>query len=253
MKKIFDSHAHYDDKKFNPDRDKLLAELYDRGVVGIINCAANVKSAEKSLDLASKYEYIWAAVGCHPHSSSSLTEGDYDRIRQLAKEKKAVAIGEIGLDYHYDFSPREVQRESFERQLSLATELDLPVIVHDREAHRDTMEALKKYRPRGVIHCFSGSVEMAREAIDLGLYIGLGGAVTFKGAKKPVEVASFAPLDRLLLETDAPYMAPVPFRGRRCDSEMILYSAQKIADIKNKSLDEILKAGEENAKLLFDL
>ena len=165
----------------------------------------------------------------------------------------AVGIGEIGLDYHYDFSPRELQKEIFELQLKLSKELDLPVIVHDREAHEDTMTLLKKYRPKGVVHCFSGSVEMAREVLKLGMYIGLGGAVTFKNAKKPVAVAAATDIDRILLETDCPYMAPVPFRGMRCSSDMIAYSAQTIASVKNMDVQTLVDAATENTKRLFGI
>ena len=164
-----------------------------------------------------------------------------------------MAIGEIGLDYHYDFSPRELQKELFELQLKLSKELDLPVIVHDREAHEDTMTLLKKYRPKGVVHCFSGSVEMAREVLKLGMYIGLGGAVTFKNAKKPVAVAAETDIDRILLETDCPYMAPVPFRGTRCSSDMIAYSAQTIASVKNVDVQTLVDAATENTKRLFGI
>lgn len=175
------------------------------------------------------------------------------RIVNFTEKKKCVAIGEIGLDYHYDFSPRELQKEIFELQLKLSKELDLPVIVHDREAHEDTMTLLKKYRPKGVVHCFSGSVEIAREVLKLGMYIGLGGAVTFKNAKKPVAVAAETDIDRILLETDCPYMAPVPFRGTRCSSDMIAYSAQTIASVKNMDVQTLVDAATENTKRLFGI
>ena len=166
---------------------------------------------------------------------------------------KCVAVGEIGLDYHYDFSPRETQKRFFERQLQLAKELDLPVIIHDREAHADTWELLQKYAPKGVVHCFSGSVEMARDVVDLGMYIGLGGAVTFKNARKPVEVAKFVPEDRLLLETDCPYMAPVPYRGRRCDSRLIPCAAELIAELRDMDPQTLIDRTTENAKTLFQI
>ena len=172
---------------------------------------------------------------------------------KLYKNNKVVAVGEVGLDYHYDFSPRERQLEIFERQLILANKLDLPVIVHDREAHEDTMRLLIKHKPRGVVHCFSGSAEMAREIVKLGMYIGIGGAVTFKNAKKPVEVVEYLPLDRLLLETDAPYMTPVPFRGQRCDSAHIAYTAEKIAEIKGIDVQKLIDICNENAKRLFGI
>ena len=190
-------------------------------------------------------------MGIHPHETENIPENYLGTLAAYLNHRKTVAIGEIGLDYHYDFSPREAQKMSFEEQLSLAKELDVPVIIHDREAHADTLELLKKYRPKGVVHCFSGSVEMSEEIIKLGMYIGLGGAVTFKNAKNPMFVAKAAPLDRILLETDCPYMAPVPHRGTRCDSSMIKFTAEKIAIERGISADELFKATNENAQQLF--
>ena len=229
---IFDTHAHYDDSRFEEDRDELLCSLKVKGVSHIVNCGCDLKSSLSTLNLAEKYDFIFAAIGVHAHEAEETTEDDLAEIEKLYSNKKVVAVGEIGLDYHYDFSPRERQIEIFERQLILANKLNLPVIVHDREAHEDTMNLLKKHRPKGVVHCFSGSAEMAKEIVKLGMYIGIGGAVTFKNAKKPIEVVEYLPLDRLLLETDAPYMTPVPFRGQRCDSAHIAYTAEKIAEIK---------------------
>ena len=248
---IFDTHAHYDDDSFNEDLNQVLDGLAEKGVCGVINNASNMKSAKLSLELAEKYPNIWAAVGVHPHDVKDMTDCDIDTLRGMSKHKKAVAIGEIGLDYHYNFSPRDVQIKWFEKQLELAKELDLPVFIHDREAHADTMEILKKYRPKGVIHCFSGSVEMAKEIIKLGMYIGLGGAVTFKNAKTPVEVARYVPLDRLLLETDAPYMTPVPFRGKRCTSDLIQYTAEKIAAERNITAQQLCDITKNNTLALF--
>lgn len=255
---IFDSHAHYDDEQFDGDRDELLQSLPSRGVCAVINCASDLKSSATSAELSEKYPFFWCACGVHPHEAEKeLKTADINeiekRIVNFAEKKKCVAIGEIGLDYHYDFSPRELQKEIFELQLKLSKELDLPVIVHDREAHEDTMTLLKKYRPKGVVHCFSGSVEMAREVLKLGMYIGLGGAVTFKNAKKPVAVAAETDIDRILLETDCPYMAPVPFRGTRCASDMIAYSAQTIASVKNMDVQTLVDAATENTKRLFGI
>lgn len=255
---IFDSHAHYDDEQFDGDRDELLQSLPSRGVCAVINCASDLKSSATSAELSEKYPFFWCACGVHPHEAEKeLKTADINeiekRIVNFAEKKKCVAIGEIGLDYHYDFSPRELQKEIFELQLKLSKELDLPVIVHDREAHEDTMTLLKKYRPKGVVHCFSGSVEMAREVLKLGMYIGLGGAVTFKNAKKPVAVAAATDIDRILLETDCPYMAPVPFRGTRCASDMIAYSAQTIASVKNMDVQTLVDAATENTKRLFGI
>lgn len=250
---IFDTHAHYDDSRFDEDRDELLATLPSKGVSCIVNCGCDLKSSFTTIALSEKYDYIYAAIGVHAHEAEEATEEDLKEIEKLYSKQKVVAVGEIGLDYHYDFSPRDRQLEIFERQIILAKELDLPVIVHDREAHEDTMNLLKKYRPKGVVHCFSGSVEMAKEILKLGMYIGMGGAVTFKNAKKPVEVAEYLPLDRLLLETDAPYMTPVPFRGTRCDSAHIAYTAEKIAEIKKKDTQELIDICNENAKTLFKI
>lgn len=253
---IFDSHAHYDDEQFDGDRDELLQSLPSKGVCAVINCASDLKSSATSAELSEKYPFFWCACGVHPHEAEKeLKTADINeiekRIVNFTEKKKCVAIGEIGLDYHYDFSPRELQKEIFELQLKLSKELDLPVIVHDREAHEDTMTLLKKYRPKGVVHCFSGSVEMAREVLKLGMYIGLGGAVTFKNARKPLEVAEIVPEDRLLLETDCPYMTPVPFRGRRNSSDLIVYSAEKLAEVRHMDTQKLINTANENARRLF--
>lgn len=248
---IFDSHAHYDDEAFDADRDRLLQKLHEGGVCGIINCGCSMAACENSVSLAHKYPFMWAAVGIHPEDICG--EFPERRLRELAADERVVAIGEIGLDYHWDTVPKKTQREWFERQLVLANELELPVIIHDREAHGDTMELLRKHRPRGVMHCFSGSVEMAREVIALGMYIGIGGVVTFKNARKTVEVAAEIPLERLLTETDAPYMAPVPYRGKRCHSGMIALSAAGIGEIKGLPRGEILDSSRKNAVKLFDI
>lgn len=256
MEYIFDSHAHYDDEAFDEDRFELIESLKEKGVCGIINCGCTPESTEATLALSEQFDFVYFASGIHPENISSPEEDKavFAKIKELAKHKKCVAIGEIGLDYHYeDGAPRERQIEWFEKQLILANELSLPVIVHDRDSHADILELLKKHRPKGVVHCFSGSLEMAQEVLKLGMYIGLGGAVTFKNAKKPVRVAEGIPLDRLLLETDCPYMAPVPFRGKRCDSSLIAFTAEKIAEIRGITADEVLRAGKENAAALFGI
>ena len=250
---LFDSHAHYDDARFDEDRDALLASLPSRGVELVINAATCPASVQKTLEMAGKHPHVYAAIGVHP---SELDTADFhfiDELKQLYAHEKVVAVGEIGLDYHYDTFPRELQQEWFEQQLQLAAELDAPVIVHDREAHEDTMNLLTKYRPRGVVHCFSGSVEMMREVVKLGMYIGLGGAVTFHNAKKPCEVAAAVPIDRLLIETDCPYMAPVPLRGKRCDSTMMTYTADVIAGLRGVAADEIIARTNRNARELFGI
>ncbi len=248
---IFDSHAHYDDEKFDDDRENLLASLFDNGVCAIVNCGSDLKSSKRSMALSEKYENIYFAAGVHPHEADEMGESDFDEIRELLKHPKCVAIGEIGLDYHYDFSPRDIQKQVFEYQLKLAKEFDMPVVIHDREAHQDTWELLKKYQPKGVVHCFSGSVEMARDILSIGMHIGLGGAVTFKNAKTPVAVAAAVPSERLLIETDCPYMAPVPHRGTRNDSSLIPCTAEVIASVRGTTAQEILNLTAENAKKLF--
>ena len=250
---IFDTHAHYDDEKFDGDRAEVLSFVKANGVSRIIDCGCDLKSSLAAVNLSEEYDFIYAAVGVHAHEADEAAEKDFAEIEKLYALEKVVAVGEIGLDYHYDFSPRERQLEVFERQLILANELDLPVIIHDREAHEDTLRLLKKHRPKGVVHCFSGSVESAKEVISLGMYIGLGGAVTFKNAKKPVEVAKFVPDDFLLLETDCPYMAPVPYRGKRCDSSMIASTAELIASVRNTDTQTLINRCHENADRLFGL
>ncbi len=251
---IFDSHAHYDASAFQDDRHELLASLPGKNVSGILNAASDLASSRTGIALAEKYPYIWAAVGLHPEEAADAPASQLEEFRQLYAHERVVAIGEIGLDYHYeDTCPRAVQQEWFHRQLALAVGLGAPVIVHDREAHEDILTALRTYRPAGVVHCFSGSVEMMREVVGLGMYIGLGGAVTFKNARRPVEVAAAVPLDRLLLETDAPYMSPVPFRGKRCDSSLIAYTAARIAEIRGMAVSDLLVATEQNARRLFGL
>lgn len=251
---IFDSHAHYDDAAFDPDRDELLAALPGRGVCHVVGCGADLKSSRQAMELAGRYPYCSAAAGIHPENAKDAPPDWEERLEALLASGGSVAVGEIGLDYHFeDGAPREVQRGLFERQILLAKQLGLPVIVHDRDAHGDTMELLRRHKPAGVIHCFSGSVEMAREAVRLGFYIGIGGSVTFKNARVPVEVAKAVPRDRLLLETDCPYLAPVPFRGKRNDSSLIPYVAEKIAEIRGESAQEILDYTKENAETLFRL
>jgi len=253
---IFDSHAHYDDAAFDEDRAALLASLPEKKVCGIVNAASNLASARASLALAEKYPYVYAAVGIHPLDVETVPADGLasamDEIRTLLKHPKAVAIGEIGLDYHYD-TPRDAQMTLLRAQLALAKELDMPVILHDREAHGPMLDLLREFQPKGVVHCFSGSAEMAKEVLKLGLYIGLGGAVTFKNAVHPLEVAAIVPADKLVLETDAPYMTPVPFRGKRCDSALIAYTAEKIAQVRGISAEELLTATAQNARTLFEL
>ncbi len=256
MNNIFDSHAHYDDEAFELDRPDVLSSLPLKGVRTVINCGCDVKSSKASLALAAAYPFIYVACGVHPHDCAafdSALELLYNTFLPLWQNEKCVAVGEIGLDYHYDLSPRDLQKAFFEEQIRLSVELKMPVIVHDREAHEDTMAILNKYKPVGVMHCFSGSVELAKEVIKIGMYIGLGGAVTFKNARKPLEVAAYVPEDMLLLETDCPYMTPVPFRGKRNDSSLIPYAAEAVAAVRGKTAQDILDITTQNACKLFSI
>lgn len=252
MNNIFDTHAHYDDEAFSEDRETLLRSLFDGSVSLVIDCGCDFDSSLSAIKLAERFDEIYAAVGLHPENTVDAKPDELEAIRSLYDHPKVVAVGEIGLDYHWDI-PKQLQLDAFEWQLELANELDLPVIVHDREAHADTLELLKKHRPKGVMHCFSGSVETAREILDIGMFIGLGGAVTFKNAVKPLAVASYVPTDRLLLETDCPYMAPVPFRGRRCDSSMIEHTARIISIIKGIDTQKLIDICNENGRRLFNI
>ena len=247
---IFDSHAHYDDAKFCEIRAELLAELPAHGVCGVVNCGCDTESSKAALAFAEKYPYFYAAVGIHPEN---IGGGEVTEIEDLARRKNCVAIGEIGLDYYWVDDNKEQQRALFEEQLVLANRLNLPVIVHDREAHADTLELLKKHRPKGVVHSFSGSAEMAKEILNLGMYIGIGGFLTFKNAKKLPEIAAALPSDRFLLETDAPYLAPVPYRSKINNSALILLVAEKLAELRNTDCESILKGSRNNAEKIFGI
>ncbi len=252
MNNIFDVHAHYDDEWFDEDRDELLTSLPSLGVCGVVNNSVDLGTAKKVIALAEKYEYIYAAVGFHPENLDDMPTDYLQEIAELTEHPKVVAIGETGLDYHWDI-PREKQKRVFEEQIKLSLELKMPLVVHDREAHGDVFELLRKYKPNALVHCFSGSVELMREAVRLGFYISLGGVVTFKNARQSVEVASEIPLEKLLLETDAPYMSPVPFRGKRNDSSKIIYAAEKIAALRNITVQELLNITSENAKRFYKI
>lgn len=250
--RIFDSHAHYLSEAFDDDRDTVLESLLGGSVCGIVEAGTSITSSEEAVALAKRWPGVYAAVGIHPEEALTVTESDLTALRQLCRREKVVAVGEIGLDYHYeDACPKDLQQQWFRRQLELANELSLPVVIHDREAHEDTLSLLKAYRPSGVLHCFSGSAEMAQEILKLGLYIGIGGVVTFKNARKLVEVAAMLPDDRMLLETDAPYLAPVPLRGHRCDSDMIRHTAAAVAAIRGTTTEAVLTLAEQNARRLF--
>lgn len=248
---IFDAHAHYDDEKFDGDRDNVMSSLPDKGVFAVVNNGVDYDTSLKSIEYAEKYPYFYAAVGIHPESVPDMDMTRLDeyiaQTEGLLSHKKAVAIGETGLDYYWDI-PKRAQHIVFERQLQLSADVNLPIIIHDREAHADTLEYLKKYRPHGLLHCYSGSAEMLSEVFRYGdMYISLGGVVTFKNARVPVEVAREVPMDRLLLETDAPYLSPVPMRGKRNDSSLIIHTAQRIAEIRGMSAEDVLRYTRDNA------
>ena len=254
MDNIFDSHAHYDARQFNSDRDALLRSLPGSGVRFVMSAADTLASARRALALAERYDYIYCSAGIHPHNAKDAPADMEAKISEIAKNSPKVrAIGEAGLDYHYDFSPREIQIEIFERQLILANDLSMPIIVHDREAHADTLRLLKKHRPKGVVHCYSGSAEMACELLEIGMYIGFTGVVTFPNAKKVLQAAEAVPPERLLVETDCPYMAPVPMRGKRCDSSMLVHVIRKLAEIKGIDPQELADITCKNACELFGI
>ena len=250
-----DSHCHYDDPKFEADRETLLPSIYESGIHCLINCATDFKSMKSTMDLMKKYPFVYGAMGVHPHEVKDLEYDDLDRIYTYAtSHPKVVAIGEIGLDYHYDFSPRDTQQEYFQEQCELALELELPVIVHSREAAQDTMEILKTYAKAdltGVVHAYSGNLEMAKEYVEMGFYLGIGGMLTFPDVKKILRTVREIPLERLLLETDSPYLAPVPNRGKRNDSRNIPFVAAKIAELKGISIEEVARQTTKNLENLF--
>ncbi len=251
---IFDVHAHYDDEKFNEDRDELLSSLPSLGVKSVVNASVDIATAKKAIEFSEKYHFMYAAVGIHPENLEGLEANYLNILADLyEKNKKVVAIGEIGLDYYWDI-PKEPQLKVFEDQLKLAIELGAPVVIHDREAHADTMRILKKYTPKKVLlHCYSGSKEMLKEVMKLGAFISMGGVVTFKNARVPVEVCEAIPLERLLLETDCPYLSPVPFRGKRNSSEKIAFTAEKIAEIKGMDTQTLIDICTKNAEEFFGI
>ena len=249
---FFDTHAHYDDAAFDPDRDALLRKLPARGVSLVVNPGCDVKSSAAALALSARRPWLYAAVGIHPEELAGMGEGDLGRIETLAVSDRCVAIGEIGLDYYWDQSRKEEQKALFIAQLELALRLDLPVIIHDREAHGDCFDIVSRYPAlRGVFHCYSGSADMAAELLKRGWYLGFDGPVTYKNARKALEVLTLCPMDRILIETDSPYLSPVPRRGKRNDSGNLSYIAEKIAEVKGSSVEEVAKATLENGRRLF--
>jgi TatD DNase family protein len=251
---IFDTHAHYDDEAFDEDRELLLKELKENNVIGILNCASSYESIDKTVKLTMDNDFIYGALGIHPENANEFNDDvEKEIIELIKKNKKIIAIGEIGLDYYWEENPpKEVQKNVFRKQMKLAETLNLPVVIHDRDAHGDTLEIMKEYpNVKGIVHCFSGSTEFAVECIKLGYYIGIGGVVTFKNAKKIVEVVKQIPLENILVETDAPYMAPTPNRGKRNKSDYIAYIIEQIAQIKDLNPKEVNLAVNENFKRLI--
>lgn len=254
MNNIFDTHAHYADSAFDDDRETVLAQLPEQGVRYVMLASSGVEDTAANAELAGRYDYIYAASGVHPESIDSNPADYLSIVESTARtESKVRAIGEIGLDYHYEGFDREKQIILFEEQIVLAKELGLPIIVHSRDAAEDTLTLLKKHRPYGVVHCFSYSAEIAQEIVKLGMYVGFTGVLTFKNAKKPCKALAEVPVDRILLETDCPYMAPEPFRGRRCDSSMIAYTAQTAAEIKGLGVQELLDMTCENGRRFYSI
>lgn len=252
---IFDTHAHYDSSAFNPDREAVLTALPEAGVALVVDPGCDLPSSRAALALAEQFPHVYAAVGIHPEDCAGYTDADLDALRQLCRHDKAVAVGEIGLDYYWaENPPREFQQQVFRRQLELALELDMPVIIHDREAHGDCLTIVKEYPGlRGVFHCFSGSPEMAAELLKRGWYLGFDGPITYKNAKRAPEVAAMTPLDRILVETDSPYMTPVPFRGKRNDSRYLPYVLEKLAEWKGVTTEEMTDITFANGKRLFGI
>ena len=253
--KIFDTHAHYDSDSFDEDRENVIKELKENGVIGVLNCGSDLYGLRKSVELAKEFDMFYAAVGIHPENADEFNEDVVKEIKEFVKNEKVKAIGEIGLDYYWEENPpREVQKEVFRAQMKLADELNLPVVIHDRDAHKDTLEIMKEFpHVIGVVHCFSGSVEFAKECIKLGYYFGFTGVLTFKNAKKLVDVCREIPAERMLVETDCPFMAPVPFRGKRNKSDYIEYIIDKMSEIRGISGEEMNEVLLNNKKRLFKI
>lgn len=252
---LFDTHAHYDDERFDGDREALLASMPEKNVGLIVNPGCDIPSSRAAVELAGKFDFVYAAVGIHPENCADFESEQIEKLRELAKEPKVVAIGEIGLDYYWaENPPKDLQQMVLRRQLLLAQELRLPVIIHDRDAHADTMAIVREFpQVRGVFHCFAGSTEMARELIGMGWMLSFNGAATFKNARKAPEVIAAVPLEKLMIETDAPYLTPVPHRGERNDSSYVRFVAEKIAEIKGLSPEEVERVTWENGRRFFGI
>lgn len=251
---IFDTHAHYDDEAFNEDRDTILCSLAENGIEAVVNVGASIQSTKNTMELMKKYPFVYGAAGVHPNETAELTEQLMDWLKAVSAEEKVVAIGEIGLDYYWNEPEPQVQKYWFVRQLALAREVGLPVIIHSRDAAKDTLDIMKAERAGelgGVIHCFSYSLEMAKEYLDMGFYLGIGGVLTFKNARKLKEIVEYMPLDRIVLETDCPYLAPVPNRGKRNSSLYLPYVVEAVSQIKGVPEEEVIAATTENARRMY--
>jgi len=253
---LFDSHAHLDDARFDEDRDLMMERARQRGVRYIMNPGANLEGSYRSVALSQTYPEIYAAVGIHPHDAKSASESVWQELLELAKNPKVKAIGEIGLDYYYDFSPRDTQKEVFRYQIRMAKSLSLPIIVHDRDAHQDIYDLLVEedaFSNGVLMHCFSGSAQLAKDYVKRGAYISLAGPLTFKNARKSHEVVLEVPLERLMIETDAPYLTPMPFRGKRNESSYVHYVCEEMARLKHLSYEEVAQATCHNALVFFNI
>ena len=255
MMNLFDTHAHILDDQFNDDREQVIRNIYDNMAL-VVNIGCNLEDCPRTVALAEQYDKLYAAVGLHPEDVKTYTPEGWNMICRLAEHPKVVGIGETGLDYYWDTSTKDAQKVLFEQHIDLAKQLHKPLVIHDREAHGDTLEILKRSNAKeagGILHAFSGSVEMAMEVIKMGFYIGLGGPVTFKNARKAVEVAQAIPLEYLVIETDCPYMAPVPFRGKRNEPMLVQHTAAKIAELRGISLEELIEATYQNGKRVYGI
>lgn len=250
----FDTHAHYDDSDFDPDRDEVISSLPEQGVSLVVNAGSSMPSSRTAMAIAEKYPFIYFTAGVHPHDAKDMTDGDFDELEQMSKHEKCVAIGEIGLDYHYDLSPRDIQRRRFYQQMELARRTGKPVIIHEREACADVLDVVTQFKDiRGVYHCFSGSWETAKIILDQGWYLSFTGVITFKNARRALEVIEKMPSDRLMIETDSPYLAPVPVRGTRNNSANLKYIAAKAAEVRGITAEELAGLAMENGRRFFGI
>lgn len=249
---LFDSHAHYNDEKFE-NEPEILKEIYNSGVTKLVTAGYNIESTKKAIEIANNYDFVYATAGISPNDIEGITEKDYEEIKKLAQDKKVVAIGEIGLDYYWNKENKEKQRYAFIKQIDIANELNLPIVIHTREAVQDTIEILKNNKIKGVFHCCPLNIELIKEGLKLGFYISFAGPITFKNSKNAIQVIEYVPMEKILIETDSPYLSPEPLRGTRNDSRNVKYMAQKIADVKGITVEEVAKKTYENAEHIFSI